>query len=130
MPSSLNFDSVQSITRLIILFRMARTFSWLCGPVLIASTSFAQPPPPDSIVTWPACVSLALKHNPELASSRYALEASKSAYLGSFNGLLPQPSLGEGYGSSRSAANPSGWQAQAGINVNLLSMSEITNIQI
>lgn len=86
---------------------------------------------------WKDCVALALRSNPDLASSRQTREASRSSYHGSFNGLLPQVTLSNSYndsggnsgGSSKGGSGPATWQAQGSVNLNLINAAQIANVR-
>ncbi|MCB4792552.1 MAG: TolC family protein [Elusimicrobia bacterium] len=91
---------------------------------------FAQSPDAGSILSWPDCVSLALRNNPFLASSRHSLEASKSSYYGSYNSLMPQVSLSHSYSdSSSSLPGSANWQTAGSARLNIFNKSQITSIK-
>lgn len=96
---------------------------------LTLSTAFGRPPQPDSILVWSDCLSIAIKNNPELASSRLSLEASKSTLEGSRNGLFPQLGLAESYHGPGNSPGSSHWQTQASVNLNVWSNAENANIK-
>lgn len=80
------------------------------------------------LLTWEACVSLALRRNPELAASGYAVDAQRASYRGSYNGLMPNLSLSNAY--SNSSASPANkWSAQATASMELLNASNIAGIR-
>ena len=91
------------------------------------SSGFSQSLPKDSL-TWRDCVALALRNNPDLASSRYALEASQSAYSRTRNGLAPKLALDHGYRVPATTSNGSNWQTRASINVNLWEKTDRADI--
>ena len=55
------------------------------------------------VLTWQDCVGLAVRGNPTLLAAVQSMEASHSAYKGSFNGILPQLSLANTYTESSSS---------------------------
>lgn len=95
---------------------------------------FAQSPGTNTVLTWSDCVGIAVKNNPDLASSRYALAASQSSYKGSYNGVMPQVSLSNSYNSNSGGGSGTGgsdsWQAQASVSMNLFNKSAIQSIKI
>jgi outer membrane protein TolC len=96
---------------------------------LFAGPGFSQSPARDTILTWPDCVERALHKNPGLTSAKYATEADRSAYYGSFNGLYPQLNLEESYNHPGKSLNGSNWQTLGSINFNLFNMSEVAKIK-
>ena len=105
---------------------------------LVASLGFSQPSDKNSPLTWSDCVSLTLQKNPDLMSSKHALEANKASYYGSYNGFLPQINLSHSYSDSDSASNVSStgsasdsanWQTKASANMNILNMSQIASFK-
>jgi outer membrane protein TolC len=108
---------------------MKRILPVVHGLLLAVALGFGQNPAPDSLLTWPDCVALALHNNPELASSKSSLEAARTSYYESRNGLFPQLSLNQSFSSSSKASNSSTSQTGASLNLNLFNMPEITTIQ-
>lgn len=92
--------------------------------VVVQGTASARP---INVVTWPEIEAAALKLNPQLASAVDTRDAQDSAFKGSYNGLLPSVSLTNGWTAASGA--PSGWQAQAGVSVNLFDASRIASIK-
>ncbi|MBI4375047.1 MAG: TolC family protein [Elusimicrobia bacterium] len=81
------------------------------------------------VLSWQDCVSLAARHNPELASSLAAWRADRSRYRGSFNALLPRLSLSNRYTDSRAASGQSRWQADGSASIDLFSMESYAGIR-
>jgi outer membrane protein TolC len=100
----------------------------LIGLALAAAPSAAQQAAAPSLLTWEDCVALALRRNPELASSRFSEAARRAAYRGSYNGLMPSLSLSNAYSDS-SASPVNKWSAQATASMDLLNASDIADIR-
>ena len=94
------------------------------GSVQEPAQETAQQSATDSLLTWPACVSLTLQHNPELDASRYSVEASESSYQESRNGLSPQVALEQSYGTPTANRDPE-WKTSGALNVKLWNKTEI-----
>lgn len=105
----------------------------VCCVVYCGSTGFSQSLSSNSPLSWQDCVSIAAKNNPAIASSRYALEAGKASYYGSYNGILPQVNLSHSYSDSQNGINNSGnnavWETQAAASLNLFNMSQFSSIE-
>jgi outer membrane protein TolC len=105
---------------------------WLCGigcgVVVLVSSAQGQQRSVDSVLTWPECLSLTLRNNPELDASRISVEASESSYKESRNGLSPQVNLDQSYGSP-SGSRDSKWTTVGAVNVNLWNRSEYAAIK-
>lgn len=107
-------------------------------PALLCGALFAQQAPGGPL-TWDDCVAVALRKNPDLASSLDALEAGKASYHGSFNGLMPNVTLSNGYNDgssfkssssgSSSGSPPLHWTAEARASVNLFNAGTIAGIR-
>ena len=102
----------------------------------LLSPALAAEPSPRRTVTWDDCAALAFQNNPALQSARRVVEASRASYYGSFNGVLPQVNLTNGYsdGSSFTAPIPGSlpsmhWQAGLSASMNLFSMGQIAQIK-
>lgn len=81
-------------------------------------------------MTWEDCVATALSRNPDLSSARYAREASRASYLGSFNGLLPQLSLSNSYNDSNTATPATKhWSSQGSLSLSLFNAGRIADIR-
>jgi outer membrane protein TolC len=80
-------------------------------------------------MTWQDCVTLALRRNPELASSQYSVKADLAGYKGSFNGLLPRLDLSDSYSDSQGATGASRYSAEAGLSLNVWSPSQLAKIR-
>src|SRR4051812_20516977 len=99
----------------------------LIAPALTPASAAAQETAAPKLLTWEDCVALALRRNPDLASSGYAVEAQRANYRGSYNGLMPNLSLSNGY--TNSSASPSNkWSAQATATMDLLNASNVAGI--
>jgi len=103
----------------------------ICAILLALSICYSQSA--DTPVTWKECVSLALRNNPQLASSSQAIQVSKFSHSSAYNGLFPQVNLNQTYGSSNNpngtALNAANWQTVGSVNLNLLSVPDITNVK-
>ena len=101
---------------------------------LAVSLCFCQPQGTENLLTWPACVSMASRSNPDLAAARSSYESSRASYLGSYNGLYPQITLSNSYsGSNASSGSGSGsenWQAGGTVRMNVFSVTQIESIKI
>lgn len=80
-------------------------------------------------LAWEDCVGIASRSNPDLASSRRALEAGRASYYGSFNGFLPRLSLSNSYNDSRGSDGSSRWQAQGTASLDLFNASKAADIK-
>lgn len=79
-------------------------------------------------VTWDECVSLAAQANPDLAASRFTLEAGRASFYQSFNGLMPQVTLSNSL--SEAAVMPANrWSAQAAASISLFNAASIASIR-
>ena len=105
---------------------------------LVASLGFSQTPNTTSPLTWSDCVFLSSQKNPDLMSSKHALETNKAAYYGSYNGFLPQINLSHSYSDSDSVAGVSSsvvtsgsanWQTKASASMNILNLSQIASFK-
>ena len=94
---------------------------------LAASLCFGQTLKTDSLLTWPDCVSIASRNNPDLAAARNSLESSRASYNGSCNGLYPQITLSNSY--SGSASGSENWQAGGSVRLNVFNLSQIYGIK-
>ncbi|MDD5656376.1 MAG: TolC family protein [Elusimicrobia bacterium] len=97
---------------------------------LLAWPSSARGQEAGAVLTWDDCVALALRKNPDLASSRRGVEAGEASYKGSFNGIMPQLSLSDGYnetGGTRGGGKS--WQAQAAAGIDIFNFSNIAAIR-
>lgn len=102
---------------------------------ILSAVMCAVPAAAETVLNWEDCVQIAGRSNPDLASSRFGLEASRSSYKGSYNGIMPRVSLSNGYSSSGSgdpAANGGGgsWSASASASLNVFNKSSIQSIKI
>lgn len=77
------------------------------------------------ILTWQDCVALAALKNPTLTSADYFLQSTRASYLGSFNGLMPNLALSNGYSSNGVPTYTSQYTA----SINLLNMGQVANIK-
>ena len=92
--------------------------------VLTAPPARAEPRP----LTWEQCEALAADANPDLAASRFTLEANRASFYQSFNGVMPQVTLS----NTLSESNPmpaNRWSAQASASMNFFSASSIASIR-
>lgn len=81
-------------------------------------------------LAWEDCVAFAQSRNPDLASARFAKEAGRAGYLGSFNALMPSLSLSNAYSDSESAtASTNRWSAQATARLDLLDLGAYAGIR-
>lgn len=98
-------------------------------PALAAAGDSPKP------MTWDECVSVAIKNNPDVAAALRARESGEASYKGSFNGLLPQVSLTNGYSDSHASSPAFGrtsgasWQAGASASMNVFDMSQVASIR-
>lgn len=79
-------------------------------------------------MSWEECVSLALRHNPDLASSRLSFEAARAGYKGTFSSLMPSLSLSHGVSDSDSSAKES-WSASGSMGLDLFNMGTYASIR-
>lgn len=121
-----------------VTMRMTRSSLWLVLAVLapcaniIPDGAWCQALPrlePGGALTWEDCVAAAAKKNPDLASAFWTREAGKTAYQGSFNGLLPKLSLSNGYNDTNAFGNGTHWQAQAAASMDVFNTGRLTDIQ-
>jgi len=95
--------------------------------LLLPGSVFGAEP---AILSWPDCVSLAMRQNPALAASRRSLEAGQASYKGSYNGFLPQVSLTNSYRESDSSGSGTlRWSAGAQASLNLWDMDRFAAIK-
>jgi outer membrane protein TolC len=106
------------------------TLSTVFAFVVFASSQLlAQTPDTGSVLNWKDCVSLAVKSNSSLASSRYSLESNKYSYYSSYNGLMPQVSLSHSYSDSDpNIPGTDKWQTAGTARLNLFNKSQIESI--
>ena len=114
----------------------------LAAAVVLSSVAacFSQPPGQPAItgpLSWSDCVSMAMRNNPQLASSEDSVEASKYSYYGSHNGILPQISLSHSYSQSGTVVTPTTviptgatteWEAAGSISLNIFNKSQYATI--
>ncbi len=73
--------------------------------------------PPSSLhaLTWKDCVQIALKHNPDLAAAKKAIDSARATYYATWNEVLPSiSSLEDGYTKTQSS-NQASFLASNGI---------------
>jgi outer membrane protein len=90
---------------------------------------FAESP---AVLTWPDCVRLAAERNLDLQSNRRAQQSSRAAYLGSYNGILPQLSLQNSYTKGKASTDNSAsesWRAQGTASLNLINFNQWATIR-
>ncbi|MBL8023188.1 MAG: TolC family protein [Elusimicrobia bacterium] len=105
-----------------------RKLGWVGLFCFWGALSFGAEPPTDVPLSWEECVALALRHNPDLASSRAGKEAKVSSYRESFNGFLPGFALSNSYADSqREGAGL--WEAQLSANLSLWDASRVAEIR-
>lgn len=80
-------------------------------------------------MTWNDCVAMALQRNPDLAASQYGVQAGRSSYNGSYNGLLPKLGISDSYSDSKGATGSSRYSAGANFSMDLWSPSELARIK-
>lgn len=81
-------------------------------------------------LTWQDCVGLALRGNPDLAAARFAGEAGRANYRGSFNRVLPTLSLTNTRSETESATpNTHRWSAGATARLDLFDMAGYAGIR-
>jgi outer membrane protein TolC len=116
---------------------MRRMLWGLIGMAALASYAQSADAPP-STLTWADCVTQASRSNPDLRSALEAMEASRSQYKGSFNGILPQLNLSNSYTDTSSThdgflatgiagtvtTESKSWQAQASANLDLIDFGQ------
>ena len=79
-------------------------------------------------LTWEQCEALAADSNPDLASSRFSLEASRASFYKAFNGLMPELTLSHSLAEGgATAANR--WSASASASINLINVDAVANIR-
>lgn len=76
-------------------------------------------------LNWQDCVALAALKNPALTSADYSLQSARASYYGSFNGLLPNLTLSNGYASSGVPA----YTSQYAASINLFNMTQVASIK-
>jgi len=91
------------------------------------------PLPPTPIapktLTWQDCVALAALKNPALTSADYLLQSARASYYGSYNGLLPNLTLSDGYASGNPGGGMPSYTAHYTAAINLFNMSQVANIK-
>jgi outer membrane protein TolC len=98
----------------------------LAALVLAAASRPAGAEP--EALTWERCETLASSANPDLASSRFSLESSRSSFYQSFNDVMPQVNLSNSLNEGRPMpANR--WSAQASASMNLFDAASIASIR-
>lgn len=95
---------------------------------LARGVSFGETPVSEIPLSWDECVTIALRHNPDIASTRVGKEAKVSTYRGSFNRLLPGINLSNSYSDSQDATNAL-WSAQIAADMVLWDASQIAAIR-
>jgi len=103
---------------------LAMCLAWAAG-----AAAQEQPAPASKPLTWADCVALALRKNPDLASSFAAAEAQRAAYRGSFNGVMPSLTLSNGYSDSSSNLTGNRWSAQATADMDLFNPAKLAGIR-
>lgn len=96
--------------------------------LLLPATARAQQASP-KLLTWDDAVALTLQRNPDLASSYEAAEAQRATYRGSFNGVMPNLTLSNGYSDSSSNVTGNRWSAQGTADMNLFSAGALASIK-
>src|ERR1017187_6449389 len=91
---------------------------------LLSGVAWCETNPP---LAWQDCLRLAAQQNPDLRSAFFAQESSRSAYKGSFNGVLPHLSLSNSYSDASSA--PKVWTAEGTASLDVINLSAWANIQ-
>jgi outer membrane protein TolC/MFS family permease len=79
-------------------------------------------------LTWEQCEALAADSNPDLAASRFSLEASFASFYQSINGVMPQVNLTNSLNEG-SVMPVNRWSAQATASMNLINAVQINNIR-
>lgn len=103
---------------------MAQIITALALPVIAVAEEVSQA----RLLSWQECVTLAGQRNPDLVSSRKAVEAEKSRYLGNVNSLLPSFSLSNRYSDSDSASGESRWSADGTASLSIFNMGNYAAI--
>lgn len=104
------------------------------NPVLLAAALSMAPAAhaveelPGRALSWEECVAVAGRLNPDLLSSRLAVEAGGQRYRGSFNGLYPHVSLSNRVTDSDSATGASRWQADGSASLDLFNLASYARI--
>jgi multidrug efflux system outer membrane protein len=98
----------------------------LAFSLIIPAAVFASAAEP--AMRWEECVSLALKHNPDLASARFSQEAAQAGYRGSWSALMPNLSLSNGVSESDGSSKQS-WSASGSLGIDLFNMGNYASVR-
>ncbi|OGR82433.1 MAG: hypothetical protein A3J74_08025 [Elusimicrobia bacterium RIFCSPHIGHO2_02_FULL_57_9] len=99
------------------------------GLLLVLAAPLVQAQQSSQTLSWEDCVALAMRKNPDLAAASWNVEAARASYQGSFNGLLPQVSLSNGYSNGSGFSGDNHWQAQAKASMDVLNAGKIADIK-
>jgi outer membrane protein TolC len=106
-------------------FRILGTFSAVA--CMLAPVRAEELP---NALTWRDCVALAARSNPSLLASLSATEASRAAYKGSYNAVLPSVSFSHSYSdSSRASSETERWAADGTARLDLINTAAWASIQ-
>lgn len=87
----------------------------------------AAPARAQKLLTWEDCVSIAIKQNPDIRSSRSAVEQQSANYKGSWNGVMPAATVSNSYTDQSNSAPK--WTGGVTATLDLFDWARITNIR-
>ena len=99
----------------------------VAAAAVLAAFFSAVPARAQRLLTWEDCVEIAVKNNPDIRSSRKAVEAQTADYKGSWNGVMPNATVTNSY-TDQSNASPK-WTGGVTATLDLFDLAKITNIR-
>lgn len=80
-------------------------------------------------LAWDDCVALALRRNPDLAASTRFAEQQRANYRGSYNGVMPNLTLSNGYSDSSDNLTGNRWSASGTAQMDLFNPAKYASIK-